>query len=73
MTRQELLRALQTARANVEQGRLDNLQKSFGVNEQREVDLIVTEAKALAKSLREAHMLGPSGGVCSACGGSGRV
>ena len=73
MTRAELLRALQAARESVEQGRRDNLQKGLGINEQREIDALVTESRALVKSMREAYMMGPAGGTCPTCSGSGRI
>lgn len=73
MTRAELIRALQTARANVEQGRRDNLQKSVNINEQREIETLIVESRALMKSMREAYMLGPAGTTCPTCSGTGRI
>lgn len=67
------MRAIQSARTSIEQGRSQNLQKALGINEQREVDTLITESRALSKALREAYMLGPAGGTCPTCGGSGKV
>lgn len=73
MTRTELIRALQAARDSVEQGRRDNLQKSLTITEQRDVEMLITESRALVKSMRESYMMGPAGSTCPTCNGSGRI
>jgi len=70
MTRNEVLRRIEDARAAIRQYSADGMEKAASLTERAEVEMIKQSSVLL---IAEARTIGASGQQCPTCHGSGRI